>query len=60
MYNIYGANPDGTLGGVLDDLGLPWGLIVIFFQWMTRYWTAWEPMFDRPAEVLRQGPRLSC
>ena len=28
-----------VIGGVLDDLGLPWGLIVIIFQLMTRYWT---------------------
>ena len=37
-----GANPEGvfnTIGGVLDDLGLPWGLLVIIFQLMTRYWT---------------------
>ena len=51
MHNIDGADPDKVFGGILDDLGLPRGLVVVFFQWMARYWTPWELMFDRPAGV---------
>ena len=64
MHNIDGDNPDRVFDGVLDDLGLPQGLLVIFSQWMTRYWPPWELMFDRPAGVLNIArytpPELFC
>ena len=64
MHNIDGDNPDRVFDGVLDDLGLPQGLLVIFSQWMIGYWTPWELMFDRPAGVLNIAlytpPSLFC
>ena len=64
MLNIDWDNPDRVFEGVLDDLGLPQGLLVIFSQWMTRYWPPWELMFYRPAGVLNIAcytpPSLFC
>ena len=64
MHNFDGDNPDRVFGSVWDDLGLSHGLLVIFFQWMTRYCTPWELMFDRLAGVLNIArttpPPLFC
>ena len=52
LHNTDGVDPYGVFGGVLDYPRLPQGLLMIFSQWMIRFWTPWEPMFDRALGVL--------
>ena len=57
MHIIDGPNPDRVFDGVLDDLGLPQGLLVIFSQCTMRTLESRVEPYAKWSRIYTEAPR---